>query len=138
VIEGRERVRWRRLLVAALRDVAEGCHSILELRYKHRVERAHGLPGGVRRQRRQRRRDDVTYPGQRLMVELDGRVAHPAERACRGAVTTYSLLEAGRRDSLYQVLLAGDEEPDHRGERHERHREHRPPLALALGVHELP
>jgi very-short-patch-repair endonuclease len=76
-------VRWRPDLVAALRNVADGCHSILELRYKKRVEQAHRLPAGVRQQRRDRWRDDVAYPLQHLMVELDGQFAHPAERAFR-------------------------------------------------------
>lgn len=65
-IAGRTRVRWRRLLVTALRQLGDGCHSILELRYLRRVEQAHGLPTGIRQ------RDDIMYPGRRLLVELDG------------------------------------------------------------------
>jgi very-short-patch-repair endonuclease len=82
-IKARSRIRWRRNLVAALRNVADGCHSILELRYQRRVEQAHGLPPGVRQQRRDRWRDDVAYPLHHLTVELDGQLAHPAERAFR-------------------------------------------------------
>lgn len=75
-LTGRTRVRWRRPLTAALRQVADGRHSILDLRYKRQVEQAHGLPAGVR-QRRERSLDDVVYPGRRLLVELDGGTAHP-------------------------------------------------------------
>lgn len=32
----RQRVRWRRVLVAVVADVAEGCHSMLELSYLRR------------------------------------------------------------------------------------------------------
>ena len=46
-IAGRRRVRWRRILCAALDDVALGCHSLLELRYLRDVERAHNLPVGL-------------------------------------------------------------------------------------------
>ncbi len=41
--------RGARILVAALGDVAIGCHSLLELTYLRAVERAHGLPQSTRR-----------------------------------------------------------------------------------------
>jgi very-short-patch-repair endonuclease len=82
-VEQRQRVRWRRELVGVLADVAEGCHSMLELRYLRRVERAHGLPRGRRQHRRGRWYDDVDYAEYGVSVELDGRAAHPAERAFR-------------------------------------------------------
>jgi hypothetical protein len=79
----RGRVRWRRPLLAALSDVDDGCHSLLEWHYLNRVERPHGLPRadrqsptmGVRRRYR-----DVHYREYRTVVELDGRVAHPEHR----------------------------------------------------------
>nr|MDT0660749.1 hypothetical protein [Micromonospora sp. DSM 115978] len=83
----RRRFRWRREVLAALRDVAAGCHSLLELRYLRDVERPHGLPAADRQSVRQRRGgrwyDDVRYRGYATVVELDGRVAHPAEARAR-------------------------------------------------------
>jgi hypothetical protein len=86
----RRQARWRAAIAAALRDVAAGCHSVLELRYLRQVERAHGLPAGTRQTtrasrpstgtaRRRRRYDDVRYERWGLVVELDGRAAHPDE-----------------------------------------------------------
>jgi hypothetical protein len=75
----RRRLRWRRLLHAALVDVGDGCHSILELLYLRKVERAHGLPRGERQVRRDESRhyDDVRYRAYRTRIELDGKAAHP-------------------------------------------------------------
>lgn len=77
----RPRMRWREELSAALGLGREGVHSLLELRYASRVERAHGLPVGCRQrpsQRDQRRQyTDVEYEGYALIVELDGVAAHP-------------------------------------------------------------
>jgi very-short-patch-repair endonuclease len=67
----------------ALADVTEGCHSMLELRYLRRVERAHGLPRGRRQHRRGRWCDDVEYDDFGVCIELDGRAAHPSEKAFR-------------------------------------------------------
>jgi hypothetical protein len=79
----RSRHRWRSELVAALGDIEAGCQSPLEIRYLRRVERPHGLPASSR-QVQQRRfaghiYDDVNYRLFGVVVELDGRVAHPAE-----------------------------------------------------------
>jgi very-short-patch-repair endonuclease len=83
----RAKLRWRPELAAAVRDVADGCHSVLELRWLRDVERAHGLPRGERQVVRARRGgrwyDDVRYRRYRTRVELDGRVAHPTERRFR-------------------------------------------------------
>jgi hypothetical protein len=65
VIGMRRRIRWRRELVGVLADVAEGCHSMLELHYLRKVERAHGLPRGRRQHRRGRWYDDVGLCGVR-------------------------------------------------------------------------
>jgi hypothetical protein len=81
-LTARTRVRWRRLLVAALRQIADGCHSIVELRYRRRVEQAHGLPAGVHQ------RHEVTYPGRHLLVELD-------EGAVRQVPPEYVVLRYG-------------------------------------------
>ncbi|HIW29148.1 MAG TPA: type IV toxin-antitoxin system AbiEi family antitoxin domain-containing protein [Candidatus Luteococcus avicola] len=63
----------RDLLEKLLAD-AQGLESPLEHIYATRVERAHGLPHGVRQARLGRTRQDVRYDG--LVVELDGRLGH--------------------------------------------------------------
>jgi len=78
----RRRMRRRTMLLAAVGDARAGVASILEHGYLYRVERPHGLPPG-RRQRRTRsggawRYEDVRYEEYGLIVELDGREAHPA------------------------------------------------------------
>jgi very-short-patch-repair endonuclease len=79
----RGRLRWRRDILAALGDVAAGCHSVLELLYVRRVERGHRLPTGVRQHRRDRWYDDVRYEEFGVCVELDGRLAHPVDQRFR-------------------------------------------------------
>jgi len=79
-LRGRVRLRHRSWLIAALGDVLEGALSVLEGGYLRKVERAHGLPPG-QRQRKDRTEKgvvyrDVRYPGQRVVVELDGRLGH--------------------------------------------------------------
>jgi len=44
------RHRWRSLLMELLQEVEDGVASALELRYARAVERAHGLPRGLRNQ----------------------------------------------------------------------------------------
>jgi hypothetical protein len=81
---GRKKMRWRAELSAALTDIAEGAHSLLEHRYIHRVERPHGLPRAERQVRviRGTRYSylDNDYRAYRVCVELDGRIAHPDHR----------------------------------------------------------
>jgi very-short-patch-repair endonuclease len=83
----RARVRWRRELEEALDDIAGGCRSLLEIRYLRDVERAHGLPAGKRQARQVRLGgniyDDVNYVEYGTVVELDGRLAHPASASHR-------------------------------------------------------
>jgi hypothetical protein len=77
----RSRLRWRPELAAALDDAAAGVHSVLEHRYHHGVERAHGLPTATRqlltRHGRHSQYSDVAYEAFRTLVELDGQAAHP-------------------------------------------------------------
>jgi hypothetical protein len=82
-MRSRKRLRWRRLLNELLSEVRVGVLSALERRYFRDVERAHGLPPGLRNRVDARgtrvRYRDVRYRRWRLIVELDGRSAHPAE-----------------------------------------------------------
>ena len=83
----RRRLRWRRELSAALGDAQSGVHSVLEHAYLHFVERLHGLPAGVRQWRvivqGVPSYQDVRYERYRLVVELDGRAAHPEPQRWR-------------------------------------------------------
>ncbi len=80
---GRKRLKWRRLVRELICEVRDGVQSALERRYFRDVERAHGLPRGCRNKgegpRGRRRYRDVRYRRWRLVVELDGRAAHPDE-----------------------------------------------------------
>jgi hypothetical protein len=83
-LQARERFPMRTAIETALDDAGEGMLSWLERRYVRGVERPHGLPT-ARRQARVRhgagsRYLDNLYDTYRLCVELDGGVAHPAER----------------------------------------------------------
>jgi very-short-patch-repair endonuclease len=76
----RARLRRREGLMAALSDVGDGAHSLLELRYV-KIERAHGLPRATRQAQVSLRgrtvyRDNL-YDAYLVVVELDGRAAHP-------------------------------------------------------------
>jgi len=79
----REKLRWRKEIDDALRDIADGAHSNLEFRYLRDVERAHRLPTARRQARtvigeRVRYRDGL-YEEFGVAVELDGRAAHRVE-----------------------------------------------------------
>ena len=86
-MRARTKLRWhadlRELIVAA----DGGDHSVLEFRYHRDVERAHGLPEPNRQVPftgpggRQGRRDRVYEYD--VVVELDGRLAHPVENQWR-------------------------------------------------------
>jgi hypothetical protein len=83
-ISARERLRWRADLDGLITAAGGGNHSVLEFRYHRDVERAHNLPESSRQvaftgpDGRRGRRDRV-YEGYQVVVELDGRRAHPAE-----------------------------------------------------------
>jgi very-short-patch-repair endonuclease len=106
-LAARPKIRWRRELADACADVAEGCHSLLEWRYLREVERAHCLPRGRRQVARQmgahraRRYDDVRYEEYAVVVELDGRVAHPTDQAFRDMRRDNALVVAGERVLRY-------------------------------------
>jgi predicted transcriptional regulator of viral defense system len=85
-MHARARLRRRAGLTAALSDVGDGAHSLLELLYV-KIERRHGLPRAARQARvilrgRTVYRDNL-YGAYLVAVELDGRAAHPAETRWR-------------------------------------------------------
>lgn len=79
-IDRMPRLRRRSLLREILADIAAGTRSVLEQRYLHDVERAHGLPVGERQLREATASGvvhrDTRYPKERLLVELDGAFGH--------------------------------------------------------------
>jgi hypothetical protein len=81
----RMRLRWRPELDEIITAAAGGAHSVLEFRYDRDVERAHGLPA-ARRQVPFTKPDgrpgfrDRYYAEFGLVIELDGKQAHPGER----------------------------------------------------------
>jgi hypothetical protein len=81
----RKKLRWRGQLDEMIVAAAGGAHSLLEFRYDRDVERAHGLPRAARqvpftKPDGSRGFRDRYYGAYGLVVELDGRQAHPAER----------------------------------------------------------
>jgi Transcriptional regulator, AbiEi antitoxin len=93
-LAGRGRIRWRRQLTGLLGADMAGALSVLEFRYVRDVERQHHLPPTERqasfRQDGRAGYRDALYRDFGVAVELDGRLAHPAERKWRDA----------RRDNL--------------------------------------
>jgi hypothetical protein len=79
----RLKIRHRQLLTDVLAEVADGVQSALERRYARDVERAHGLPRGLRNRTEGRtgrhRYRDVRYDPYSTVVELDGATYHPEE-----------------------------------------------------------
>ena len=82
-VAARKKMRWRTEVTAALAEVAEGIHSLLEHRYVTGVERAHGLPRATRQARRRHGARttyiDNLYSEYGVCVEVDGTTAHPAD-----------------------------------------------------------
>jgi Transcriptional regulator, AbiEi antitoxin len=81
----RGKLRWRGQLDEMIIAAAGGAHSVLEFRYDRDVERAHGLPRASRQVPFTRPDGghgfrDRQYERFGLVVELDGKLAHPAER----------------------------------------------------------
>jgi hypothetical protein len=85
----RSRIRWRAVLTELLSPDLAGVLSVLEHRYVRDVERPHNLPAGDRqagfRQDGRSGYRDSLYREYQLAVELDGQLAHPAEKKWRDA-----------------------------------------------------
>lgn len=99
-LDRRSRQSSRALIQDVLAEVEQGVQSPLERRYLRDVERAHGLPRGIRNDAEATacgtRYRDVRYRRWSTVVELDGRWAHPDDAAFRDL----------RRDNL--LVVAGD------------------------------
>jgi hypothetical protein len=84
-MDGRKKLRWRSRLDDIVTAAAGGTHSVLEYHYDDGVERAHGLPAAMRqvpftKPDGRRGYRDRYYREFGLVVELDGKQAHPDER----------------------------------------------------------
>ena len=113
------RLPRRRFLLDVLQDVASGAYSVLEARYLREVERAHGLPRGVRQRRvagdRGAAYRDVEYVELHTIVELDGRLGHDEakdrwqdlDRDLAGAVDGALTIRVGWKQVLEPCRLAG-------------------------------
>ncbi len=102
----RPRLRWRADLHELIVSAAGGDHSVLEFRYHRDVERAHGLPepsrqvpftrpGGPRGFR------DRVYTEYGVVVELDGRLAHPAENQWKDKARDNAAAADGKQSLRY-------------------------------------
>lgn len=98
-LEERRRVPGRTLIAAMLTDLRDGVCSVIERGYRHRVERAHGLPHGSRQYPSVAlgtlTHQDVRYPEYSLVVELDGYAFH-ADTAARDDDAARDLAELAR------------------------------------------
>jgi len=96
----RPRMRWRADLAMALDVAGQGAHSLLEFRYVNRVERPHGFPAATRQHQVQRggrhQYQDVLYEAFSVVVELDGRAAHPEEFRLRDVRRDNANVAAGQ------------------------------------------
>ncbi|HET9970937.1 MAG TPA: hypothetical protein VFQ68_22055 [Streptosporangiaceae bacterium] len=111
----RERLRWRADLHEVLEAAATGDHSVLEFRYHRDVERAHKLPEPDRqvpfteKDGRRGRRDRV-YQEYGVVVELDGRLAHPEENRWKDKARD-NAAAAARQQSLRYDWAAVTQRP---------------------------
>ncbi len=102
----RPRLRWRADLHEVIVAAAGGDHSVLEFRYHRDVERAHGLPPAERQvpfvtSAGQRGRRDRVYTEYGVVVELDGRLAHPAEDQWKDKARDNAAAATGKQSLRY-------------------------------------
>ena len=88
VAAARKRLRWRGDLDEIIVAGAGGAHSVIEYRYDHDVEQAHGLPKAAKQVKYtkpdgSRGYRDRYYQKYKLIVELDGKQYHPLEHRGR-------------------------------------------------------
>ena len=102
----RERLRWRHDLHEILESAATGDHSVLEYRYHRDVERAHALPEPDRQvpfttSNGRRGRRDRVYQEYGVVVELDGRLAHPPENRWKDKARDNAAAAGGQQSLRY-------------------------------------
>jgi hypothetical protein len=88
VATARKKLRWRGDLNEVIVAGAGGAHSVIEYRYDHDVEQAHGLPVAAKqvaytKPDGSRGYRDRYYEKYKLIVELDGKQYHPLEHQGR-------------------------------------------------------
>lgn len=97
--EKRKKLRWRGLVAEVVDDVRDGAVTVIERRWRRDVELAHGLPTGSRNRREvaggRSRYRDVRYLELQMVVELDGRAAHPDELRHRDMRRDNAIAEVG-------------------------------------------
>jgi hypothetical protein len=110
VATARKKLRWRGDLNEVIVAGAGGAHSVIEYRYDHDVEQAHGLPVAAKqvtytKPDGSRGYRDRYYEIYKLIVELDGKQYHPPEHRGRdqdrdndAAATVGSTLRYGWAD----------------------------------------
>jgi hypothetical protein len=87
-MNSRKKLRWRSRLDDLVTAAAGGTHSVLEYHYDGDVERAHGLPAAMRqvpftKPDGRRGYRDRYYREFGLVIELDGKRAHPDQRGAQ-------------------------------------------------------
>lgn len=102
----RPRLRWRADLHELIVAAKSGDHSVLEFRYHRDVEKAHGLPESARQvpfetPNGSRGRRDRLYEPYGVVVELDGRLAHPAENKWKDKTRDNAATAAGNHTLRY-------------------------------------
>lgn len=102
----RRRLRWRADLHEVLEAAMTGDHSVLEYRYHRDVERAHGLPEPGRQvpftaKDGQPGRRDRVYEEYGVVVELDGRLAHPEENRWKDKARDNATAAGGQQTLRY-------------------------------------
>ncbi len=105
-LSGRLMMRWRAQLADVVSAGAAGDHSVLEYRYTRDVERAHRLPQAIRQvpfqdSRGRRGRYDRVYDGYRVVIELDGNLAHRPEDSWRDKARDRATVVAGLQPLRY-------------------------------------
>lgn len=106
----RPQLTGRTVIGEMLRDLQDGACSVLERGYLRDVERAHGLPAGVRQSRSSATGRttllDVEYRAQGVVVELDGHAFH-GSAAARDRDALRDLAELAATDSITVRLTYG-------------------------------
>lgn len=106
VLAGRKRQRWSHELAELITAASGGAHSVLEFRYDRDVEQAHELPRSrhqvpFRKKNGSRGFRDRVYEPFGVIVELDGRQAHPEDRQWEDKERDNAAAEDARQSLRY-------------------------------------